>query len=320
MMHAISRIKAVAMLALGAAALISIEAPSGAQTATTIRIAALPVESSAEVFYAKDMGFFAKAGLDVEIQTMQGSPAIAAGITSNALDIGYGVLDTLASIHVKNIPIVVVAPASEYLSPGSERYGALVLPPNSPVQNAKDLDGKTFAVTAFNSLGETAPRVWIDKNGGDSTAVKFVEIPFPAMPAALAAGRIDAAWVAEPFIGAATKNGRVLAYGFVGIAKHFLMSAWYSTPQWVSDHPDLVKRFASVMHETAVWANKNPQKSGEILAKYSNIDPAVIATMARTRYGEQLSPVLMQPLIDVAAKYGKFATFPASEILYQPPR
>jgi hypothetical protein len=46
-------------------------------------------------------------------------------------------------------------------------------------------------------------------NGGDSSTVNFVEIPFPAMPAALETGRIDAASVAEPFIGVAKKNGRI---------------------------------------------------------------------------------------------------------------
>jgi hypothetical protein len=59
------------------------------------------------------------------------------------------------------------------------------------------------------------------------------------------------------------------------------------------------------------WANANPGKSGEILAKYTGLDPAGIATMARTRYGNQLTPALTQPLIDVAAKYGKFSTFAA---------
>jgi hypothetical protein len=33
------------------------------------------------------------------------------------------------------------------------------------------------------------------------------------------------------------------------------------------------------MYKTAVRANRNATKSGEILAKYSKIDPAVIATM-----------------------------------------
>jgi ABC-type nitrate/sulfonate/bicarbonate transport system substrate-binding protein len=80
-----------------------------------------------------------------------------------------------------------------------------------------------------------------------------------------------------------------------------------------------VKRYAAVMHETAVWANKNPQKSGQILAKYTKIDPELIATMARTRFAEQpLTPSLIQPLIDASAKYNDFSSFPARELIYTP--
>jgi hypothetical protein len=78
-----------------------------------------------------------------------------------------------------------------------------------------------------------------------------------------------------------------------------------------------VKRFAAVIHDTAVWANKNPQKSGEILAKYTKLEPSTIATMARVHYAEQLTPALMQPLIDVAAKYNGFQSFPAQDLMFK---
>jgi NitT/TauT family transport system substrate-binding protein len=315
----LNRAQASALLFGGIAVTVR-AAPGRAQTDATIRIAGLPIESAAQVYYAKDMGLFAKAGLVADIQTMRGSAQVSAAIASGDIDIGYSSVDTLASIHQKNIPVVVVAPANEYVSPGQRRVVALVLPANSHVQNAKDLSGKTFAVGAFNSIAEIAPRVWIDQNGGDSRTVKFVEVPSPAMTAALEAGRVDAAWVAEPFIGQALKNGRVLGSGFDGISKRFIVSAWFTSIQWAKEHPDLVKRFATVMHETAIWANENPGKSGEILAKYTGLDPAVIASMARTRYGDQLTPALLQPLIDVAARYGKFSAFPAQELIYAPSR
>ncbi len=301
-------------LIFGGAAAWALAAPARAQT-NTLRIATVPIESAAEVLYAKEMGFFAKAGIDADVALMQGSPQITSAVVSNAIDVGYGVVDTLASAYKKSIPVAILAPAAEYVSASSRLIAGLVVPANSSVKTAADLKGKTLAVAAFHSLSETAPRVWIDQNGGDSTAVKFIEIPFPAMTAALEAGRIDAAWVTEPFLGGARKNGRVLGYGFDGISKRFIYSAWFGAPQWIKDHPDLAARFASVLHQTAVWANANPDKSAEILVKYTKIDPAVVATMTRTRYAEQLTPELTQPLIDVAAKYLGFTSFPARELI-----
>lgn len=316
-MHSITRRRASALLAAGTL-LGAVRSPARAQTPATLRIGVSPIEPAAEVYYAKDMGFFAKAGLDVEIQSMQGSSLIVAAIVGNTIDIGFDTLDTLAAQHVKGIPLVIVAPTHDYVSPATIRTQALVVAANSPIQQAKDLNGKTIAVSTLHSLADLGARVWIDQNGGDSSTVKFTEVPFPAIPGALDAGRVDAAWVVEPFVTVARKNDRVLFYGFDGIAKHFIVGAWVATQQWTNDHPDLVRRFAAVIHDTAVWANKNPQLSGNILAKYVKIDPAIIATMARNHYAEQLTPALMQPLIDAAAKYNAFKAFPAQELMSKP--
>jgi NitT/TauT family transport system substrate-binding protein len=160
----------------------------------------------------------------------------------------------------------------------------------------------------------------MDRNGGDSATAKFVEIPFPAMQPALDAGRIDAAWVAEPFISLAAKNGRIIEYGFDAIAKRFLIGAWFTSAQWANDHRDLVSRFADTIHETAVWANKNQTQSGAIVAKYTKIDHGVLTTMTRSHYAETFAPAAMQPLIDVSAKYNGFAAFPAQELIFAAPK
>jgi NitT/TauT family transport system substrate-binding protein len=304
----------------GCMAMCAVPSPVRAQANTTIRVGIQPVEAAAAVYYAREMGFFANAGLDADIQPMQNTPAIAAAIASNAIDIGFITVDVLAAVHEKNIPVVAIAPANEYESSTTLRTNALVLAENSAVKQARDLDGKTIGVAGLHTLSETATRVWIDQNGGDSTTVKFIEIPFPAMSSALASDRIDGAWVVEPFIGAATKSGRVLAYGFDGVSKHFINAVWFAAPAWANAHADTVRRFASAMRLTAVWANKNQVKSGELLAKYTNIDPGVVAVMARVHYPEQMTPALMQPLIDTTAKYQGFSTFPAREVIYASPR
>jgi len=300
---------------LTAAAFGAAGAGAVAQPAAPIRIATIPIEPGVEVYFAQDMGFFAKAGIDATIQQLPGGPAIAAALVSGAVDIGFIALDALAEIHQRGIPVVAIAPGTEYLSPITTQAAALVLPPNSPVQRAPDLNGKTIAVISLNGLTHTAVCAWIDKNGGDSTTVKFVEMPAPAMVAALAGNRIDAAQVAEPFVGAARKAGRVLTYGFESVARDFLTTAWCAAAPWVREHPAAVAGFVAVLRETAAWANANPQQSGTILATYLKLDPAVIASMTRVRYANQLTPALMQPLIDLTAHYGGFAAFPARDLM-----
>ena len=303
-------------LIFGGATLGAVARPGRAQSDAVIRIGTLPIDGASQVYYAQDAGFFAKAGLTVDIQPMLSSSAIAAAVSSNAIDIGYGNIDVLAALHSKNSPTVAIASANDYVSPLTARTVGLLIPLKSPIQQAADLNGKVVAVGAIRSIGEIASRAWIDQHGGDSSTLKFVEIPIPAMPAALDAGRTDAAFVVEPYLGVAVKTCRVLAYGiYDAVSKRFLLAAWFGAPQWVKDHPSLAKRFASVMRETAIWANANPDQTGPILSKYSKIDQALIATIARAHFAEQLTPALCQPLIDVAAKYNGFSAFPAQALL-----
>lgn len=302
------------------AAFLAMTASASAQMNPTLHIGILPTESAATVFYAKDLGMFAKAGLDADIQPMPNTPAIAAAVASGALEAGYVTIDSIATIHQQHIPLVVIAPAAEYLYPAGARTIGVIVTPNSPIHQPKDLEGKVVALPAVHSLGSTAISTWMDANGANSTLVKYVEIPFPAMTAALDAGRIDAAFEVEPFFSASAKHERVLTDAYSSISKHFLLSVWVAQTGWAKDHPDLVRRFAGVIHDASVWANKNQDQSGQILLKYTKLDPAALAGMARGRYAEQLSPSVMQPGIDASAKYNNFTTFPAAELIYAPPR
>jgi len=288
--------------------------------AQTMKLSVLlpPVDTAAEIFIAQDMGFFAKQGLDVQIEPGTNGSAITAAVSTDAVDIGYSDMVTLAKAHLKGIDFVAVAPAAIWTS--AAPTAALVVQTNSPIKTAKDLAGKVIAIPGLSTLAEYSPRAWIDQNGGDDTTVKFIEMPYSAMPAAITAGRIDAAYISEPFLADVRSGVRILGYAHNAVAKEFLQSAWFASSQWAKDHPELVRRFTAAMRETAIWANQkaNYARSGAILAKYSQTDPAVIAKMVRATFGVTLTVASIQPAIDVSAKYGNFTAFPASVLIYKP--
>jgi hypothetical protein len=47
---------------------------------------------------------------------------------------------------------------------------------------------------------------------------------------------------------------------------------------------------------------------------------AQVAASPRTYFAKTLDPAMLQPGIDLTAKYAKFPTFPAQELIYAPPR
>lgn len=289
-----------------------------AQTAG-IRIAAIPIESAAEVFYARELGFFARAGMTADIQPFQNGEAIASAVASNAVDIGYATITPLALAHSKGIPLTILAGGALTLT--ATPFALIAVAANSSIQSARDLNGKTFALIGLGTIADYGTRAWIDLNGGDSSAVKFTEMPAPSMPAALAAGRVDAALLVEPFVTLGrTLGNRIIGNPMDAISKDFVSSAWFSTPQWAKSNPDLAGRFASVMHDTAIWAAHNPARSASILSGVTKIDPVALAKMPRVRYADHLTAAMIQPAIDVSAKYGKFRSFSGQELIYTPPR
>jgi NitT/TauT family transport system substrate-binding protein len=290
--------------------------PGGAQTLPIVHVMTVPIDAGAEVYYAKDMGFFTKAGIDVDVQAAANGGATATAVAGNAVDIGYSDMVSIASAVGRNVPFVVIAPAG--MSESTAPTNLLMVAANSSIHTAKDLDGKIVAGSGLGTISGYGPRAWIEANGGDLSTVKFVELPFPQMQPALDAGRVDAITIAEPFLSVARKTERVIGAPYDAIAKEFLVSAYFTNTAWAKDHADVLNRFIGAIHEAAVWANANHAQSAAILLKYAKMDPDAAAGMVRVRYGETLNPAFLQPVINVAAKYSKFTPFPADQLIYKP--
>ncbi len=320
MQTAPTRARALRSLAFAATAFAALGSRASAQAKPSIKVATLPSEAAAEVFYAQEMGFFANAGIDVDIQTMTNGAAVAAAVAGGAVDIGWTTPISLAIAHQKNIPFLTIAPAVLYTA--AAPFSALFVAKDSPIKTARDLQGKVIAANGLGTMTEYGPRAWIDKNGGDATQVKFLEMPFTAMVDALLGGRVDAAEIGEPVLAVATAKNHLLAYPMNAVASEFLFGVWFAGTAWVKAHADLVAKFTAAIHTTAVWANNpaNQTRSGAILAQYTKIPEPVIATMTRARYGDALTTNLIQPVINTAAHYLNFPAFPAQELLYTPGR
>jgi NitT/TauT family transport system substrate-binding protein len=282
--------------------------------ALTLHLGVIPSEVAGEAFYGTEMGFYKRAGLDVQIETFNNGSAIAAAIAGGSLDVGLSDLVSVISAHAHGLPFVYVAPGL-LTTLKAPTYG-LIVPDGSPIRAAKDLDGKNVAVSGLHNIAQIGASAWIDANGGDAKTVKFVEVPFPTLIPALAQGRIDAAMGNEPWMTLASDSGDHLIFlEKNALAPAFLLSGWVTTRDWVARNPAAAAKFVAVTREIARWANRNPDASAPILSKYTKIPPAVIARMHRGEFAERFDAANVQPVIEAAAKYGVIASpFPAAEI------
>jgi NitT/TauT family transport system substrate-binding protein len=286
-----------------------------AQTAT-VRVLRGSVEASAAASYAQSLGLFKQAGLDVDIQVVGSGEVAAAAIIGGSAEVGAANLLSIAVAHQKGVGFTILAPGSEYRS--SAPTFALVVARDSPIRGARDLPGKTVAVFALNDLGSMTTQFWLEKAGVDPKSVKFVEIPQPQMQIAMERGTVDAVTIGSPALDAAMQSGRVVGLPYDAVGSRFAVNGWYAKREWVAAHRDVAHKFAAAVFQAQAWANRNIEASGKMLADITKLDPAVIARMTRTTFAERFEPGLIQPLIELAARYKLIpASFPATQ-LYDP--
>jgi NitT/TauT family transport system substrate-binding protein len=266
-----------------------------------VRIGGLASDPGMEAIYASQRGFAKQFGLEFSIQNFPNGAAIIAGIIGGSLDVGNTNWVSILQAREKGLPLVAVSPAVIYSS--KEPTSFIMVPNDSPAQNAKDLNGKTIAVDGLGNLTQLGVMAWIDKGGGDLKSIKFTEIPFSEMPAALGAHRVDAALITEPLATQAKSAGRIVGNPYDAIAPEFPSSAWVATETWAAN-TDLAARFAKTMYRTAQWANTNRPTTASILTQFSKLDLDTILTMHRARYSAQNDAKFLPALVDVALRYG----------------
>ena len=296
----LSRARALALLA--AAPALAMPRVALAQNGSAIRIGAAPVESYAEPYYAVNTGLYAKAGLPgVEIVPFTTGGQITVATAGGALEVGMADPIQVALAIGRGIPFAIFAAGAQYVSDAPT--SRLCVAKTSTIRSAKDLEGGTIGVGGLRSVQELANREWLEKNGVDSSTVKFVELPNSAMSAALQRGTVSAAILVEPGLSAAANDVRSLAASYDAIAKTFAINTFFATREWLAKNGDTARKFAQTTYDTARWANGHHEETVPLLAAYAKLDPDRIRTMTRAAYATSLDAASIQPVLDAAFKY-----------------
>jgi NitT/TauT family transport system substrate-binding protein len=285
------------------AALESTSLPAAAQTPIHVRAGAVANDFATPFLYALDTGMFRDAGLDVELQIINNGTAVAAALAGNSIDVGIVSLFAVVNAHARGVPLILIA-GGTMSSTTVSSVGVLVLA-DSQLHSAADLSGKTVSSGALNDILAVSIRGWVDKTGGHSDTMQFVELSGTQVGSALDTGRIAAAGVANPLLAnlVATGKYRNLGDPSIGLAPHFLATAWISSTDYVQKNPATVRAFTAVLAKASAYANAHQPQTAPFLAKYSGIELATVAHMTRAQFEPQLNPRDIQPVIDAAAKY-----------------
>jgi NitT/TauT family transport system substrate-binding protein len=292
-----------------------------AQAMTKIRIGSTQGTSISGSLYAQESGLFQRNGIDASIVTMGNGAATIAAILSGSLEFGNISMLNLVEAHSRGLPMLAEYAAVIYSADVHDAI-ALVVAKDSPIRSGRDMGGKTLSVPALGDTFTIAGSTWIDKTGGDSRTVKFLELTNTAAAEAIAAGRIDAAILTQPTLKHALADGRCRIIGdpFAAIAPSFVSTVYACSTDFASKNAAAMARFRQTLGEASAYVNQHTADMLPILAKFTGIDVAVLANLPFSRMGSsgtlKNAYATIQPLIDGAVKYKLLAhSFDAKDLV-----
>ena len=269
-----------------------------------VSVGVIPIVDVAPIYLGKEKGFFKKHGIELSLSSAQGGAAIVPGVVSGQFQFGFSNVTSLIIAHDKGLPVKVVA-AGNFSTGKVPDFSAVVVKKDSPIKDAKDLEGKTVSVNTLKNIGDTTVRESIRKAGGDPAKVKFVELAFPDMPAAVANGRVDAAWVVEPFVTIAKSQGdRVVAWNLVDTAPNLMIAAYFTSEKLEQSDPELVKNFKAAINESLDYAQAHQDEVRQIVPTYTKIDAKLVNKLTLPVWGTTINTKSTQRLADLALQDG----------------
>lgn len=280
---------------------------------TKLTLGTAQTDSASEVLSGISEGIYARARLDVEPQNFTNGNATFAAMLGGALDVSGTNLLSLAVAYAHGAPIRMIATGAVYSTRNPTTL--MVVAKESKLRTARDLSGATVGVNVLQGIAHVAAQAWIDKNGGDSKQVKFLELANSSMGAALVSKRIDASILPEPFLSQSKSDWRFFSKAFDGFGPRWMIDGYIATQTWIAANRDTAHRFQQANLEAAAWANRHQDQTAEFVAKGMSLDLAVVRGMARATFLEKTDLAVIQPVIDVGAQYGVLPErFPASEL------
>jgi NitT/TauT family transport system substrate-binding protein len=245
-----------------------------------LKVGAFPIIDAAQFYAAIDQGYFQKAGIDIEVVTASGGAALVPALTAGSIQISLNNMVSILQAVEQGIKLRIVAPGTA-MPASPPDITPLVVAKDGPVHAAKDLEGRTVAVNNLNNIVWLYVRAYLDKNGVDLAKVRFVEVPFPQMQAALLSGRVDAVAITEPFTTMAKESAKtvVLGYPYTQVQPNLQSAVFTAMDGWVENNRPVLDRFIGAYRQGIDFINSNRGNESvvRIISGYTKMDPAVVA-------------------------------------------
>lgn len=239
----------------------------GAAAQTSMRLLYPSFAGSwATAWIAKEGGYFAQEGLDVELIRVGGSSRMVAAMLGGSAPIIQAGAIAAVSANMAGADVVIIG-ATGSVSP----FHLMVRP---EIKQPADLKGKKAGITTFGSTSDQVVRIALKKfNLEPNKDVALLSMGAqPEAFAALQSGSVDAAALSFPLYLRAAKLGMRELVNFGKIGVEDINGTVITTRGFVAQHRDTALRFLRAFTRGMHRYRTDKEFSKKILGKYGKID------------------------------------------------
>lgn len=272
---------------------------------TPVRAAYVPVITWLPAWVAKDKGLFEKNGLDVSLTPIQ-NLSLLPGTMGKQFEFGASTGPDLIKAAASGLDVVAVA--GEVIESSAHQSMQVIVRKDSGIASVKDLKGKIIAAPSIGAIMHVATLSWLKKNGVDPASIRAVEVPFPNMGDQLKASRVDAVESLQPFVGQLLAQGNVgIGNPLLSVGDPVLFPFWISQGAWARANLPVIKRWITALNEAKAFMEQNPSEARAILAKYTNLPPAVAQTIPFPAYEFSIQPAQLDVWVRTLRDLGQLS-------------
>src|ERR1700683_2891399 len=205
-----------------------------------------------------------------ESQRFTDFPTMAESIKAGRIEAAFMIAPLANKCREEGVPFKIL-----YL--GHRDGSEVMVGKNTDIRSLRDLRGKTFAIPSRYSNQNLVIHRLMEEQGVQPEEIKFVEMPPPDMPGALAGKAIDAYFVGEPFAAKAELDGsgRVLYYA-KDIWPHFISCVLVAHEKLIRERPIVVRDLVRGIAESGEWADRNRLSAAKVASPYFRQDEALV--------------------------------------------
>lgn len=293
------------LLLAGVLLLSALLAPGVARAASTLRVGAIPIAGNVALYCSMEYGGVAAERIEIELVNLQSGTRIVEALAAGSVDIGLSATLSILQAAQQGLDLVIVAPASFKAADTRPPTSALVARKDVAVAGPAQLRGKTIAVNSLRSIDYLITAEYLGRGGVSPQDVRWVELGYSHIPPALDNGRVDAAFLAEPFLTILREGDRItILTQALDIIPGTSTASYAALRSWTRSQSTVLEAFLRAFRRGVDICERDPQRMRDAMVKHTAVPPALAQRIGLPVLRPNIRPADLSPLMELARRHG----------------